>query len=319
MSRKSAIPIAAVAVAFAVLAGALQRVVAESLQEVEVTAHRIELEKRVSRFVNQIAAAQNGGEGLARWETPPVCPLVSGVARQDGEFMLGRLSEIAHGAGVPLADEHCRPNLYILVTPQPEGLLKGLEKRNRAFTFGYDPLFYPPVETPASVVDEFIRTPRPVRVWYSTAEKDAWGKPLAYCQSQLVLPQCDEVHHKAACDPTRYYRCGTAIAGGSHLVFSTVWTLSRVFVIVDQKRLQGVTVGQLADYVAMSGFAKLKADAHPGDAPTILTLFNAAPETASTGLTEWDQTFLKSLYSTERISKQQRGQIARQMVREIAP
>jgi hypothetical protein len=102
-------------------------------------------------------------------------------------------------------------------------------------------------------------------------------------------------------------------------VFSTVWAFSRVFVIVDKTRLQGVTAGQLADYVAMSGFAKLKADAHPSDASTILTLFNAAPETAPTGMTDWDQTFLKSLYSTDRISKQQRGQIARQMVREIAP
>ncbi|HEY6458140.1 MAG TPA: hypothetical protein VIY90_22925 [Steroidobacteraceae bacterium] len=291
---------------------------ASRIPEVTVTARRLELEQSVAKFVNQIAATENGGEGLARWEVPAVCPLVSGLSRQDGEFILGRLSQIAHEAGVPLADEHCRPNLYILVTTQPEDLLKGMEKRNRSFTFGYDRSFYPPTETPASVVDEFIKTPRAVRVWYSSAEEDAWGQPLAYCQSNLVLPQCPQAG-PAACDPNRYYRCGPAIAGGSHLVFNAVWSLSRVFVIVDRTRLKGVTLGQLADYVALSGFAKLKPDARLGDSPTILTLFNGAPKAAPAGMAEWDRIFLKSLYATEQKSRLQRSQIAHRMVHEIAP
>jgi hypothetical protein len=296
---------------------------ASQVPEVTVTARRIELEKKISKFVNRIAASENGGEGLARWGAPPACPLVSGLPRQDGEFVLERLSEIGRSAGVPLGDEHCRPNLYILVTSQPEDLLKGMEKRNRPFTFGYDTSFYPPLETPASIVDEFIKTPRPVRVWYSSSEKDAWGKPLGYCKALDVLPQCQDPtlreRFAAACDPNRYFQCGTATAGGSHLVFNTVWTFSRVFVIVDQTRLQAVTAGQLADYVAMSGFAKLKPGARLDDAPTILKLFDGAPQAVPTGMTEWDQAFLKSLYATEQKSKLQRGQIARSMVREIAP
>jgi hypothetical protein len=162
----------------------------ETLQEVTVTAHRVELEKRVSKFVNQIADADNGAEGLARWQKPSVCPLVSGLPEQDGEFILERVSEIARGAGVPLADEHCGPNLYILVTDQPEELLRGMEKRNRAYAFGYDPTSYPPTETPAAVVDEFIKTPRAVRVWYSSAEKDAYGQPLAFCPAGDFMPRC---------------------------------------------------------------------------------------------------------------------------------
>jgi hypothetical protein len=290
----------------------------EKLQEVTVTAQRIELEKRVAKYVNQIAATENGAEGLARWEAPPACPLVSGLPRRDGEFILERLSEIAHLAGVPLAGEHCHPNLYILVTSEPEDLLRGMEKRNRSYTFGYDRSFYPPTETPASVVDEFIKTPRAVRVWYSSAEEDAWGQPLAFCQSDLVLPQCPQAG-RAACDPNRYYRCGAAIAGGSHLVLNSIWTFSRVFVIVDQTRLQGVTAGQLADYVAISSFAKLKSDAHLEDGTTILTLFSGTPAAAPAGMTDWDQTFLKSLYATEQKSKLQRSQIAHRMVSELKP
>jgi hypothetical protein len=296
----------------------------EPLPEVTVSASRSELEKRVSKFVNQIAATENGAEGLAQWGAPPACPLVAGLSKKDGEFILERLSEIGQSAGVPLGDEHCRPNLYILVTSQPEALLRGMEERNRKYTFGVDASSYPPVETPANIVDEFIKTPRPVRVWHNVTEKDAWGKPLSYCQSQMVMPPpplCTETSsiNPAACNPNRYYRCGTAIAGGSHIVLSSSWTLSRVFVIVDQARLKGVTAGQLADYVAMSSFAKLKADAHLEDGTTILTLFNGAPEAAPVGMTVWDQTFLNSLYATERKSKLQRSQIARQMVRAISP
>lgn len=308
------------AAAMAALAGAAAGAApdqSQALPEVTVTARRIQLEQRISKFVTQIAVQENGGEGLARWDAPSVCPLVSGLPQQDGEFILGRLSQIGREAGVPLADEHCHPNLYVLVTPEPEDLLRGMEKRNRAYTFGYDASSYPPLETPAGVVDEFINTRRAVKVWYNPIEKDHWGQPLAYCQSQLVLPQCDEVHHTAGCDPNRYYRCGRAVAGGSHLVSNSIWAFSTVFVIVDQQRLQGVTREQLADYVAMVGFAKLKPDARLGEAPTILKLFDSAPVAAPAGITDWDQTFLKSLYATEQTSRQQRGAIARAMVRDI--
>jgi hypothetical protein len=42
-----------------------------------------------------------------------------------------------------------------------------MEKRNRAFTFGYDASSYPPLETPVGVVDEFIKTLCAVKVWYN--------------------------------------------------------------------------------------------------------------------------------------------------------
>jgi len=78
-----------------------------------------------------------------------------------------------------------------------------------------------------------------------------------------------------------------------------------------------VNLGQLADYVAMVGLAKLKPGANLGDAPTILKLFDGAPGAAPTGLTDWDHAFLKSLYSTEQVEVEQSGQIARAMVRDI--
>jgi hypothetical protein len=103
-----------------------------------------------------------------------------------------------------------------------------MEKRNFIYTFGQDA--YP------TVVDAFIATPRPVRVWYSVIEKFAIFGP------------------------------GYA----SRLRYHYEWELTHVFVVVDQTRLQAVSRGQLADYVALVSLAQLKPDARVGDAPTIL-------------------------------------------------
>jgi hypothetical protein len=293
---RSPLPMLALTVVAFVTTGLEAMGQSETLDEVTVTAKRAQLAPHVSKFVNQIAAPENAGEaGLARWDAPPVCPLVSGLPRQDGEFILERLSAIARAARVPLGAEQCRPNLYILLTPQPEDLLRGMEKRNRRFTFGFDISWR--TDTPAGVVDEFIKTPRAVRVWYNEQVRTPEGLPLA-------------------CPPPPI-PCTSPPSEASRVLFQTVQTFSRVFVIVDRTRLHGVQLGQLADYVAMVGLAKLRPDARVGDAPTILKLFDGAPQTAPAAMTDWDQTFLKALYATEQSSRLQRGEIARAMVREI--
>ena len=282
------------------------------LQEVTVTAKRAgKLAPRIRAFVNQIVVPENGGDaGLARWQTRPACPLVSGLTRQDGEFILERLSEIARAAGVPLAGQQCRPNLYILVSTEPRSLLRAMQKRNPLFTFGG--------ATPEAI-DEFTVTPRAVRAWYRIVEKTPAGSPLmsmSFLMEGRATPR------------------GIAIKGGlpgidpslesnpwsqaSRLTLNVISEIYRVFVVVDPTRFRGVTRGQLADYVAMVGFARLKASARLGDVPTILKLFDEAPEAAPAGMTDWDQAFLKSLYGTDQESKLQRGEIARAMMREVA-
>ena len=108
-------------------------------------------------------------------------------------------------------------------------------------------------------------------------------------------------------------------AQASHLTFNVCWAIYQVFVIVDPTRFKGVTLGQLADYVAMVGLSQIKADGRLGDAPTILTLFNRPAREASAGITEWDQAFLKAVYSTDQKSVVQKSEIASDMMRVIVP
>jgi hypothetical protein len=261
----------------------------EILQEVTVTAKRISIAPAVRAFVNQIASRENA-EGLARWDTP-ACPTVMGLPREEVEFILGRISEIARAAGAPMAGDSCNPNLYVVVAADPKGLLEGWYARNntRLGVFNGATWRHDLNGAPPSVVEAFINTPRAARVWYYTGASDTW--------------------HALAVK--------AGLMESSTLQWNIVYGFFRVFVIADQARLKGLTIGQFADYVSMVSLAQIKPDAYLRDTPTILKLFDGAPQPMPAGLTDWDWTFLKSLYATNQKMKTQRDLMAKDMVRGI--
>lgn len=264
-----------------------------ALQEVTVTAKHL-LAQRVSKFVYQIAALENA-EGLPRWRKG-ICPQVSGLPREAGEFILGRISEIASAAGAPLAAENCGPNLFIVVTTDPRRVLEGMNMQARLLTFaGAHPID----------IDEFIATPRPVRVWYKTGMATPEGIPLGDSDRTDAMEAI-------------YGRFPAVSAETSYVKRNIIWSFTRLLVVVDRSRLQGLSRGQFADYIAMVTLADLKPGAQLGDAPTILKLFDSMPAVAPVGMSEWDLAFLKSLYSTDQTSKGQRGQIAYTIERELS-
>ena len=262
----------------------------ETLQEVTVTAKRISIAPAVREFVNQIARRENG-DSLVRWDTP-VCPTAIGLPREEVAFILGRISEIARAAGVPKGGETCPPNLFVVVTADPKGLLEGWNDRNdtRLGVFNGATWRYDLNGAPQSVVEPFINTPRAARVWYYTGASDTWHALTA------------------AAGPK---------AENSRIFLHTLYAFIRVFVIADQTRMKGLTIGQFADYVSMVGLAQIKPDAHLGDTPTILRLFDGAPQHAPAGMTDWDRSFLKSLYATDQIMNTQLDLMGKNMVRDI--
>ncbi len=260
---------------------------------------RLKLESKVAGFVHGITAPENQ-EGLARWNQP-VCPQVSGLPREEGEFILARVSEIARAAGVRLGSEECRANLYIFVTNQPRELLRAMERRNRSVTFN---------GAAQVVVDEFIDTPRAVRVWYNSYKTAPGGVPL----TPRLPADTQFVGNALTATPLLFV---SAPEGGSRLTRTVVWAFSYVYVVVDQTQLRSLSRRQLADYVGMISLAQIKRFARPGDTRTILNLFTGAPEDAPAGMSDWDQLFLKSLYATDQQSVTQRSLIARSMVRGI--
>jgi hypothetical protein len=266
--------------------------------EVIISASRAALAPRVRTFVNEISVLEQGA-GLARWHVP-VCPQVTGLGREDGEFILWRISEVARGAAVRLAGERCQPNLFVFVTVDPKQFLADMEKQQRAATFGRAA----PVE-----IDEFIATPRAARVWYNA-----------------VMESPDSFGPANGFPPFGQMTGGSGLPGdsvtidwekASRVTRTEERAFTGIYIVIDKGQLPGVTLGQLADYIAMVGLTQIKPGAQLRDAPTILRLFDGAPQAALPGMSDWDQAFVKSLYATEQTVTVQRSEIARGMLREI--
>ncbi len=285
--------------------------------EVIITGDRAEFQAKIISFVNELTEFNLGdpGRGLARWQES-VCPLVTGLPQKQGEYILGRVSDVAQAAGAPLGGEKCHPNLFIIITTHPEADLRDLEKRHRENVFG---------GAAQSLIDGFITSPRPVRTWYDTVERTPEGMPMLVMSFPGISQQVSVATHAGVVEnfPVRPNVNDATLTNpwsqASHLALNVVWAIQRVFVIVDPTRFKGVSLGQLADYVAMSGLAQIKLDAHLAGDPTILALFDTGPQAASAGLTDWDRAFLKSVYESEQKSVLLRSQLAHDMVAEIAP
>jgi hypothetical protein len=269
-----------------------------SVHEVTVTAkaHQEDVKRRAQSFVQHVTSPDRE-RSLRTWRTP-VCPLVAGMTREQAEAVLARLSEIALTAGVPLAPEHCRPNVLIVASAAPDKLAAAwVAKSPRLFN-----------GRPAEV-DAFVKSARPVRVWRNANLSSPEGIALVGGAGEVLGPalQFDSYPTEHFSDPTR-------------LQWDTVLALRSAIVILDSRKLEDLTVGQVADYVAFASLADVELDAGAGDAPSILRLFDApsAGSEPPDGLTDWDKAYLKALYHTSQNSRLQRGEIAQRMARDVA-
>jgi hypothetical protein len=269
---------------------------------VEAKRERKEVEREVSEFVFAVAV-RSLHDSLSRWNTP-VCPLVAGLPQAQGEFVVARLSQIAREAKAPLAGEHCTANFYIIMTPQPEALLKKWQARDRRM---FD------TRNGMGSVKRFLDTPRAVRVWYNVGFASTDGKPITSdLLAGALVGSTFGLNLLMTGVPTN------PVSMGTRLRYSAVRSLSSVIVVVDANRAQDLKFGQLADYVGMVGLAEVNQDAEVGPVPTILQLFRTSPDPPQ-ALSAWDQAFLASLYGVDQTSVLEQTTMKRRMVSALAP
>lgn len=249
---------------------------------------RATIEREVRIFVNAIAV-KPGDESLARWQPQiPLCPLVAGMPNADGEYMLSRISKIAAAAGAPLAPAHCKGNFYVIVTSDPEGVLKAWSKRDVR-------MFGDETDQGGTKIREFSAA-SPVRVWYNTDFYKLDGTPLGNNADGRT----------------------NLSARATRIEINNYRALSSVVAIVDSRRMKDVSFGQVAAYVGMVGLAQIRPEANVAEAPTILNLF-AGTGKAPPGLTAWDESFLKAVYETRITDRAQIAAIKTAMVQDVAP
>ncbi len=269
-----------------------------SVPQVTVEAQRdvAKLRHDVDAFASS-AITKSFGESYMRWDHP-VCPLVAGLNRPEGEFVLHRLSSIARSAHVPLAKEDCKPNFFVIVTRNPSTFIKLLWRRQpRIFDTRYG----------IAPVRRFIELPRPIRVWYNAANIDA--------QSGAAFT--DALADSAGIGMgTLDYPVHVSPSLGSRLTRPVVRNIESAMVIVDLEKVQALNMGQLVDYVALVGLAQVNLDKAPAQGPSILAVFSDGSPPPE--MTLWDRALLHALYTTPQRDLMQLSEIETVMLRDVS-
>jgi hypothetical protein len=255
---------------------------------VESRRERETLERRVNTFVSSITTSPYQ-ESLAQWQKEiPICPEVSGLPYEDGEYVLARLSQIARDAGASLAGEICSVNLRVVVTSVPDELTAEWSQRSPGM-FG---------DASTSKLREFLKTTAPVRVWYNTTFFQGNGLPCKIILND-ALPYCEQD------------------AESAQVRIVALRDFFSVIVVVDANKIKGISMGQLAGYIGMVGLAEIRINAKLGDAPTILRLFTDPANAPPLGLSIWDEAYLKALYHTQHDDRTQLRAIKTSIIKEV--
>jgi hypothetical protein len=252
---------------------------------VEAGRSRNRVDREVSEFVVSVVGTAKV-ESLSRWKVP-ICALAVGMTEAQSEFVAKRVSEVAKDADVPLGAPDCAPNFVVVVTPEPQELLKdwwaedhNLFNRDRGL----------------GGVNRMIRTDQPVSVWHN-----ACGVPPLRGYYQ----------------PSGQLDCGAGVTG-SRLTHAAVRAIYSAIVVVDLDLIEGLTFGQVADYAAMVGLAKIRPSPDLGEVPTILGIFAQSSANRPKGLTAWDKSFLRAIYATTDGSVTELAQIKLRMSEDLA-
>ena len=264
------------------------------------------LKQEVDTFVSNVIAQSSSDKPLERWNNDKVCPLVAGLNKEQGEFILARLSQIAAAAGAPLAGEKCKANFFVVFSKDPEPGLRRLADHHDARGF---------TEEVKARLKQFVEMPRPVRVWYNVGKTSVEGTLLV---AAILDPSSGAARHFPApqgLDPV-FNTVSPDVS--SRLDLSTVTRdILSVIVVIDSTQVRKLNFGQISDYIGMIGLAPIDLDKDLGSAPTILNVFKGSDGARPMEMTAWDKALLHALYSAPQRNKMQLSEIKSEALNEI--
>ena len=255
------------------------------LEDVVVDARR--LEESTEAYVDLVAAPARR-RGLARWKDG-LCVGVANMEVETAQYLADRVSDVARGLGLRAHEPDCHPSVLIIATSDGPAFTEAfVAMRPRLFRVGGAGM-----DRGSAELRDFIREDRPVRWWHVSLPVDSeTGETVVRLPGWVSGSGAAGGNESTA----QEYAPNTAVASASRLTTQYVDVLKRVFIIVDVDRLNGASLQQLGDYVAMLAMAQVDPDADTDRFDTILNLFDD-PSVAPTGLTGWDRAYLEGLYA----------------------
>lgn len=251
------------------------------LEDITVTGRS--LDRLIENFVAEVAEP-NRRRGLARWNRS-ICVGVANLRQETAQYIVDRVSTVAEDVGLRPGGPGCAPNLLVVATDDGGAAARSLvAESRRAFRMGGAGM-----DRGGSAFRDFQETDRPIRWWQVSMPMDADTG-----QRAVRLP--GDCEGRLCIDSSLGYAPMIDISSASRLSTQIVDNIFRTVVIVDIDEVAGLSVQQLADYIAMVSLAQIDPDADTRAYDSILNVFDEGAPT----LTGWDLAYLEGLYGAER-------------------
>lgn len=256
------------------------------LEDVTITGRS--LERMIGDFVAEVAEP-NRGRRLARWDRS-ICVGVANLRSEAAQYIIDRVSTVAEDIGLNAGTPGCTPNLLVVATADGEAAARALVAQSRrAFRMGGAGM-----DRGMAALSDFQETDRPVRWWQVAMPIDSeTGMRATRLPGDCQALECNDWDGSVM-----GYAPIISVSSASRLNTQIVDNIFRTVVIVDIDDVSGLTVQQLADYIAMVSLAQIDPDADTSRYATILNVFDDAE--SAPGLTGWDTAYLEGLYQAER-------------------
>ncbi|MEZ5957979.1 MAG: hypothetical protein R3C27_12295 [Hyphomonadaceae bacterium] len=294
-------------------------------QEPDIVVHGDRLDEIASQFTTEVAAPSMREDQLARWDER-VCVGIVGLAPEQGQGIVDRISTRAAEVGLRVGAPGCRANIMLIFTTDPEVVARNIvdERRDLLGYYAHDALSTGGREG----LEAFVTTPRPIRWWQVARNVTADGQVLdnPYTTPSASGREAAAANAAAAAgEPPVGIGAFDGIQAvrstGSRTRRATRQDLSYILIIVDARQVSDFPFSAWTDYVAMVSLAQINPDAEPSAAPSILNLFSSDVENTPMGMTAWDEAYLRGLYRATREATNARAQqreISRTIVTTVA-
>lgn len=251
------------------------------------------VQDQAAAFVGEVAAPSSR-RGLARWRGG-VCVGVVNLRNDIARALADHVSRVAVDVGLRVGEPGCTPNIVVIFADDAKNLASGLVKRDRrAFHLGVDGL-----DRGNRALTAFQASERPIRWWHVSM-------PVVGSTGQRAI--------RMPGDTGFIFVPGEGLVNAGRPITDV---LSKVIIIVDANKLEGTALPQLGDYIALVSLLQVDPDGDTRGFPTILNLFD--DPTVISGFSDWDRSYLASLYDAypERVNPwDQAAAMARGMIRE---
>jgi hypothetical protein len=225
------------------------------------------------------ASAGAVGGSLLRWRggrAETICPGTTGLDEGYNDFVSARVRAVAAFVGAPVQppETKCTPNVQIIFTQDPRGVMAAVQQWGaRALRVKFDHQ----MEKALEISDE-----HGIQGWYVTA---GGGASVLNRDPGLVGGIALE-----ALWP-RVITTSVHANGVNRSILGVV-------LVINTKKLTGVTIGSIADYAALVSLSVIENPGHCDPLPSILDIQSAACASRDkpAGITAGDVAFLKALY-----------------------